>query len=239
MLGKASGSLSSKFRSARIRQYLNVYPFRSVSPNVVLRVVSSGAPRPEETVVVSGILVAYVPGGRTKGADVDRRIPMARGVLAPLGVLLVFALALGALVGCSGSEDKTEQGGNEPAREPVEETTAAERAAENVVVRVSGTPGTAYSGTYGTTREVRTVSPDTLGDEPTEYEVGVENEEGVLNATFKKTQPGRDTLEVEILVDGEVVTRSETSAELGSVTVSWVPPGVALENTTLPQEFEK
>jgi hypothetical protein len=161
------------------------------------------------------------------------RTPVGRGTLAVLGVLLVF----GALVGCGGgSENKGEQVENEPVREPSEKEAAG---AENVVVRVSGTPGAAYSGSYGTAREVRNVSATTLGAEPTDYEVEVEAEAGVLNATFKKTQPGREILQVEIVVDGEIVTRSETSAELGSVTVNWVPPETSSERTELPKEFEK
>ena len=162
----------------------------------------------------------------------SRRTPVGRGTLAVLGVLLAF----GALVGCGSSENKGEQVENEPVREPSKKEAAG---AENVVVRVSGTPGTAYSGSYGTAREVRNVSATTLGAEPTDYEVEVEAEGGVLNATFKKTQPGREILQVEIVVDGEIVTRSETSAELGSVTVNWVPPGALPEGTTLPKELEK
>src|SRR5215216_3900314 len=168
---------------------------------------------------------------------VSRRMPVGRGALAVLGVGLIFVLALGPLVGCGGgSENEGGQVENEPVREPTKEEAAA---AENVVVRVSGTPGTAYSGSYGTSREVRTVSTTTLEAEPTDYEVEVEEGAGVLNATFTKNQPGRETLQVEILVDGEVVTRSETTAELGSVTANWLPPEALPERTTLPKEFEK
>jgi hypothetical protein len=66
----------------------------------------------------------------------------------------------------------------------------------------------------------------------------VETEDGVLNAAFSKTQPGREELRVEILVDSEVVTQSQTSAELGSATLSWKPEG-ALPEETLPRECDK
>ena len=106
-------------------------------------------------------------------------------------------------------------------------------------MRVSGTSGITYSGTYGTVSEVRIVDDATAEDEPTDYEVGtVETEDGVLNAAFSKTQPGREELRVEILVDEEVVTQSQTSAELGSATVNWKPEG-ALPEETLPRESEK
>jgi hypothetical protein len=106
-------------------------------------------------------------------------------------------------------------------------------------VWVSGTSGITYSGTYGTASEVRIVDDATAEDEPTDYEVGtVETEDGVLNAAFSKTQPGREELRVEILVDEEVVTQSQTSAELGSATVNWKPEG-ALPEETLPRESEK
>jgi hypothetical protein len=109
----------------------------------------------------------------------------------------------------------------------------------NVIVRVSGTPGITYSGTYGTANEVRIVDDATVGDGPTKYEVGtVDAEEGLLNAAFSKTQPGREVLRVEILVDDEVVTQSETSAELGTATVNWRPEE-ALPEETLPREGEK
>jgi len=43
--------------------------------------------------------------------------------------------------------------------------------------------------------EVRIVDDAPVEDEPTDYEVGtVETEDGVLNAAFSKTQPGREEL---------------------------------------------
>ena len=160
---------------------------------------------------------------------------VGRETFATLGVLCVFVLPLGILTGCGGPEDESEQEGTEPAREPARETTSEDYA----VIRVSGTPDTTYSGTYGTANEVRIVDDATVEDGPTDYEVGtVEAEDGVLNAAFSKTQPGREELRVEILVDEEVITQSETSAELGSATVNWRPSG-ALPEETLPREGEK
>lgn len=166
-------------------------------------------------------------------------MPVGCERLARLGVLCVFALVLGMLVGCGGSDNEGEQEANEPTQEPVEETTDVTTADSGVVVRVSGTPGTLYSGTYGTTTEVQTVDDASVGSGPTDYEVGaIGGIEDRLNASFSKTEPGEETLEVEILVDGEPVARGETSAELGVATASWTPEGARKEET-LPKEREK
>ena len=161
------------------------------------------------------------------------------GLVNKLGVLCVFALVLGMLAGCGGSGDEGEQGANEPTQEPVEETTVEATVEDGVVVRVSGTPGPVYSGTYGTAPEVQAVDDATVGTEPADYEVGtVGDEDDRLNASFSKTVPGGETLEVEILVSGEAVARGETSAELGVATASWTPEG-APQDEMLPKEREK
>ncbi len=154
----------------------------------------------------------------------SRRTPIERREPAVLGVLLVVVLAFGVLAaGCGGSGEK----GDAPNEVPVSPEEASE-----VVVRVSGTEGTAYAGTYGSIAEEgepRTIE-DTLGDEPTEY--GVELEEGVsdgVSALFEKTQPGSGELEAEIVADGEVIAESTTYAEFGSVLVDWFPQTGLLE----------
>ena len=161
---------------------------------------------------------------------------IGRRMLAILGVLLVFMLALGTLVGCGGAEEKSGQVENEPVTQELPEETIAQR---NAAVRVSGTPGTAYSGTYATGGETQTVSDATIATEPTNYPVEIGDDDSGLTAAFRKMQPGGETLEAEILVDDEVVTRSVTTAELGSITLSWTPPeAMAGQRTTLPGEFK-
>ena len=166
-------------------------------------------------------------------------MPVGHEGLGKLGVLCVVALVFGTLVGCGGSDQKGEQEANEPTQEPTEETTVEETAESGVVVRVSGTPGTAYSGTYGTVADVQAVDDATVGAEPTDYEVGTVRSAGDrLNASFSKIDPGSETLEVEILVDGQAVARGETSAEMGVATASWTPAGGQKEET-LPKEREE
>jgi hypothetical protein len=145
-----------------------------------------------------------------------RRIPVGCGRLAMLGVRLVLVLVLGVLLaGCSGSGEKGEAPENLPSS-PDE--------ANEVVVRVSGTESTAYSGTYGTIEGTLQTVDDTVGSDPTDYDVEVE--EGVadgVTAAFQKTQPGSEELSVEVLADDQVVVESRTFAEFGAVNADWFP----------------
>jgi hypothetical protein len=145
-----------------------------------------------------------------------RRIPVGCGRLAMLGVRLVLVLVLGVLLaGCSGSGEKGEAPENLPSS-PDE--------ANEVVVRVSGTESTAYSGTYGTIEGTLQTVDDTVGSDPTDYDVEVE--EGVadgVTAGFQKTQPGSEELSVEVLADDQVVVESRTFAEFGAVNADWFP----------------
>jgi hypothetical protein len=161
---------------------------------------------------------------------------------AAFKLLCVIVLALVALAGCGGSqeEDQGKQEGSDPEQDIAEEMTAETTTVESgAVVRVSGTPGTAYSGTYGTVRDVQVVDDATVGTEPNDYVVGdLGPEDDQLNASFSKTQSGGETLQVEILVDGESVAQGETSAELGVATANY-KPDEALPEKTLPKEDEK
>jgi hypothetical protein len=133
-----------------------------------------------------------------------------------LGVRLGLVLVIGLLVaGCGSSGENGEAPENVPA--------SPEEASE-VVVRVSGAEGTAYSGTYGSIEGDLQLVDDTIGAEPTEYQVEVE--EGVadgVTAGFQKTQPGTGELKLEILADDEVIVESRTFAEFGAANADWFP----------------
>jgi len=135
---------------------------------------------------------------------------------AVLGVRLGLVLVLGTLlVGCGGSGEN----GGAPENVPASPEEAGE-----VVVRVSGAEGTAYSGTYGSIEGALQTVDETIGAEPTEYQVEVE--EGVadgVTAGFQKTQSGPGELSVEILADGEVIVESRTFAEFGAANADWFP----------------
>jgi hypothetical protein len=133
-----------------------------------------------------------------------------------LGVRLGLAFVTGVFVaGCGGSGENGEVPENVPA--------SPEEAGE-VVVRVSGAEGTAYSGTYGSIEGDLQIVDDTIGAEPTEYQVEVE--EGVadgVTAGFQKIQSGTGELNVEILADDEVIVESRTFAEFGAANADWFP----------------
>lgn len=153
---------------------------------------------------------------------------MACGVLTARGVRLIFVLALGALLvaGCGGSQDEADL--DVPAR-PEEAT--------NVVVRVSGTEGVAYSGNYGTLEGPVEIVDDTIGAEPTDYEVQVQ--EGVSDgvfASFRKTEPGQGELRVQTLADEKVVVESSTLAELGVADAAWLPQEMGSTEGPPPEE---
>ncbi|HLL58059.1 MAG TPA: hypothetical protein VK359_09095 [Rubrobacteraceae bacterium] len=144
-----------------------------------------------------------------------RSMLVERRTIAVSGVWLFLVLVLGTLLaGCSsGFEEKGD----------LSVPLSPEEAGE-VVIRVSGTEGIVYSGTYGTIEGMLETAEDTLGSEPTEYEVEVA--EGVadgVTAGFQKTQPGEGELQVEILADDEVVVESRTLADLGAVNADWFP----------------
>ena len=144
------------------------------------------------------------------------RISVGSGKLPVLGLRLGLMLAIGVFVaGCGGSRENGEAPENVPA--------SPEEAGE-VVVRVSGAEGTAYSGTYGSIEGDVQIVDDTIGAEPTEYQIEVE--EGVadgVTAGFQKTQPGTSELNVEIVADDEVIVESRTFAEFGAANADWFP----------------
>jgi hypothetical protein len=137
--------------------------------------------------------------------------------------ILIFVLALGLLGGCGDSEDEGSSNAPSTTVQPAETTAQPEEeAVENVVVRVSGTPGTAYSGSYGTFQSAQAVD-DTLEVEPVDYEIEGRVSD-ILAVVFRKTQPADEgTLKVEILVDGEVVAEDETSEGIDVINVTWSP----------------
>ncbi len=127
--------------------------------------------------------------------------------------LALLAALLLALAGCGGGGER-----DEGAVPPTPED------AGNIVVRVSGAEGTRYLGDYGTLATETEMVDDTLGDNPREYPVDVEEgtSDGII-AFFRKTEPGTGELKAEIVADGQVVVESRTRAEFGSIAVDWLP----------------
>ncbi len=162
------------------------------------------------------------------------RISVGCRGLPALGVWLGLVLIIGLLVaGCSSSGENGAAPENVPA--------SPEEAGE-VVVRVSGAEGTAYSGNYETIEgELEIVEETALGSEPVDYEVEIqEGANDGVTALFEKTQPGREELRVGILADDELVAESRTFAEFGDVIVDWFPqmgPPGTLQEELLDEEL--
>ena len=167
------------------------------------------------------------------------RVLMGCGALAILGVLAVVLLSLGAILGSSDVDV-------EPIEEPIEDIVdeldeddepaqvqpganpvgSAPENATSLVVRVSGPPGTAYSGTYGTTQGGMTPVDGILGAGPAEYGIETGGDAfGAVIAVFQKNQPVPGTLRAEVLLAGEVVAEGSTSEESSWVEVKWAPQG--------------
>ena len=165
------------------------------------------------------------------------RVLIGCGGLAILGVLAIALLGLGAILGNSDIDidtieepiedilDDEDEGDGlaqvQPGVQPV--GTAANNAA-SLMVRVSGPPGTAYSGTYGTTQGGVVPVEGVLGVEPTEY--GIDTGGGLfgeVSAIFRKSQPVPGLLSAEVLSAGEVVAQGSTSEESDWVEVYWSP----------------
>jgi hypothetical protein len=165
-----------------------------------------------------------------KRGSVERAL-MGCGALAILAVLAVVLLGLGALLGNSDVDVDIEEpiedildeqdGGDESA--PVQ-AGAPGRGSAPLVVRLTGPPGTAYSGTYGTAQGGMTPVEGVLGAEPAEYAVEAAGGSlGELRAVFQKSQPVPGMLRAEVLSSGEVVAQGSTSEASDLVEVNWSP----------------
>lgn len=123
-------------------------------------------------------------------------------------IVLAVLIALAALVfgGGGGAPEGERKGG-----------------ADRVLVRVTGDRGVRFSGAYGNTDSTRSVD----GTTPAEFAVrGVDTgslSTDVVTANMQKTRAGSERLTVQIVVGGRVVKEASTTAEYGTVDVTWSP----------------
>lgn len=155
--------------------------------------------------------------------------------LARTLVLLLLLLALGAmLTGCGSGGEEAESAPSEPPPAAVEETLeetapeetgAAEVSARTATVRLSGTEGTIYAGSYGNLDSSEYA--EGLLEEPVEFTVDLrESGFDVVNASFSKPDAEDDgTLKIEILSGGEVVAEQEAEAQYGTLNLTWSSEG--------------
>jgi hypothetical protein len=103
-----------------------------------------------------------------------------------------------------------------------------------VVVRISGTEGVYYAGSYGLLGDKQERLTNTVGAQPTSYEVPVEEKGPTYEdvyANFMKLAP-EGHLRVEVLSGGEVVLSKTTRAYEGVITFNYKPSngrGVTME----------
>lgn len=91
----------------------------------------------------------------------------------------------------------------------------------SLMVRISGTPGTEFSGNYTTPQGSQNFN-GTLGATPTEFELGDEGVAGLnlVTVNIQKQEVG-GTLKVEILKNGQVVQSAETNATNNTVSLTY------------------
>lgn len=82
-------------------------------------------------------------------------------------------------------------------------------------LRVTGTPGTRFSGSYMTFTARGSKSQSVEGTVPEEYQL----KGSIISCAFQK-QEEFGILRVEIIKDGKVINQSETSAAYGVVSVA-------------------
>ena len=143
----------------------------------------------------------------------------------------LFALFVGsAIVGGGGGNPPADQAAK-PEQPSGDEEEAKQAAGgggmKTAVVKVGGTPGMRFSGNVGNLDTSRSVD----GVTPAQYEVKFSNDTWDLDSVYvsfykemnanANYPPG--TLEVQIVVDGEVVQEASSSARDGYVDITWSP----------------
>ncbi|QIN78565.1 hypothetical protein GBA65_08580 [Rubrobacter marinus] len=163
---------------------------------------------------------------------------MVSGARARALLPILFALALGAALAGCGSE---EEGAGSPPAEPAEqaapaetvEATApeetggdAEASVRTATVRLSGSEGTVYAGSYGNL-DGSEYAEGLLEGEPVEFTVDLrESGFDVVNASFAKPNGNYDgVLKIEILANGEVVAEQEAETQYGTLNLTWSSEG--------------
>lgn len=148
-------------------------------------------------IIAIAILAAAFAGGGGQGTSSAPVVDEA-GAAAPAGG------------SGGGSADSVASGDSAPAEAP----------SEDVIVRITGS--TPYSGDIMTDAGSKTVQGSGAQDYPVQVDTGFMSMDYV-SASFMKDGMDSGTLGVQILVDGEVVKQTSTSAEMGMAMVDWYP----------------
>jgi hypothetical protein len=126
-------------------------------------------------------------------------------------VVTIIALVLSS--GCGGNADN---------KQVLEATTGASDTT-TVTIRVTGTSGTPFKGSYGL---VNSTTESVEGVVPQDYELSYKEPSGpflTVKASMQKQVDDYSTITVQIIVDGETKTERTTGAGFGVAKVSWHP----------------
>ena len=126
-------------------------------------------------------------------------------------VVIVIVLVLSS--GCGGYADYKQ----------VSEATTAASDTKTVTIRVTGTSGTPFKGSYGL---VNSTSETVEGVIPQDYELSYKEPAGpflTVKASMQKKVDDYSKITVQIIVDGETKTERTTGAGFGVAKVSWHP----------------
>lgn len=163
------------------------------------------------------------------------RSPLRWVLIGAGGCLVLVLLSTVAFVGCLAVIGTSGGGGGGPVApagesgDEAESRQANEGGTETAVVKVGGTPGMRFTGSVGNIDSTRSVD----GVTPAEYEVKYSSRALDMDSVFvdfykemnAQAEYPEGTLEVQIVVDGQVVQESSSSANDGYVSITWSPEG--------------
>jgi hypothetical protein len=157
--------------------------------------------------------------GTTEESGVSRRLLIVCGALLALGIAFSSGMLVGFVIGREGREGSV--------KTPVGEVTVDQSSSTPVIVRVSGTKGTRYDGTIGTSETGQKSIDGTLGTTSDDYDLTLDTSPGstdIVTAEVGKqpldnSRPG--TLAVELVAGGKVVKEQDSSSETGVVTLTY------------------
>jgi hypothetical protein len=126
-------------------------------------------------------------------------------------VVIIIVLVLGS--GCGDSTDS---------KQSLEATTGA-RGTKTATIRVTGTSGTPFKGSYAS---ASTSTQSVEGEIPQDYEVSYNSPSGTFDrveASMQKRVDDYSKLTVQIIVESETKKEQTTAAGFGVAKVSWHP----------------
>lgn len=128
--------------------------------------------------------------------------------------VVVIIVALVSTSGCGGNSDF----------ERVSEATTRASNTKIATIRVTGTPGTPFKGSYGL---VGGGAESVEGEVPQDYEMPYSDPSGssfqTVKASMQKRVDDYSSITVGIIVDGETKKERTTGATFGVAKVSWHP----------------